>query len=74
MANDAKEETKRRTIELRAVDVAGIEALMAHYLGGMAANVRAVAKLSETDVLRLAIADACARHGLTVDAGEEGQS
>ena len=76
MANDAKDDTKRRTIELRLVDMAGIEALTAHYLGGMAANVRAVAKLSETDVIRLAIADACARHGLRVDgdAGEEGAS
>lgn len=72
MADTTK--TRRRTIELRAVDDAGIEALTAHYLGGMAPNVRAVANLSETDVLRLAIADACARHGLTVDAGKEGAS
>ena len=73
MAN-AKEETKRRTVEFRPIDVARIDALTAHYLGGMTANVREVAKLSDTDVLRLAIADACARHGLTVDAGKEGQS
>ena len=72
---DTKEDVKRRTIELRAVDMAGIEALTAHYLGGMAPNVRAVARLSDTDVLRLAIADACARHGLAVtDAGEEASS
>jgi hypothetical protein len=52
MADTTK--TRRRTIELRAVDDAGIEALTAHYLGGMAPNVRAVANISETDVLRLA--------------------
>lgn len=73
MAN-AKEETKRRTVEFRPIDVARIDTLTAHYLGGMAANVREVAKLSDTDVLRLALADACARHGLAVDAGEEGAS
>ena len=72
---DTKEDVKRRTIELRAVDMAGIEALTAHYLGGMAANVRAVAKLSETDVLRLALVDACALHGLAVAVvGEEASS
>lgn len=73
MANEAKDDTKRRTIELRAVDMARIEALTAHYLGGMPENLRALRKLSETDVIRLAIADACARHGLAV-AGEEAGS
>ena len=68
-------ETKRRTIELRPEDGARVEALTLHYLGGMAANVRAVAKLSETDVLRLALVDACALHGLAVAVvGEEASS
>lgn len=69
-----KDDVKRRTIELRLRDAAGIEALTAHYLGGMPANVRAITKLSETDVIRLAIVDACAHHGLVVDASEEAQS
>lgn len=73
----AEIKTRRRTIELRPVDDAGIEALTEDYLGGMAPNVRAVTDLSVTDVLRLAIADLCALRGLkvrAVDAGEEASS
>ena len=67
-------ETKNRTIALRPEDRARVEALTSRYLGGEAEHLRGTVKLSETDVLRLALVDACALRGVIVDAGEEGAS
>ena len=64
-------ETKNRTIALRPVDRARVEALTSCYLGDVAEHLRGTVRLSETDVLRLALVDACALRGVVVDAGEE---